>query len=63
MRDRANITVSNDEEKIQEDKHLKKVLSLAEYPKWLWDKPAATSNAVVTRGNRPVNGHVALPYV
>ncbi len=31
LRYRANITVSNDKEKIQEDSHLKKVLSLAGY--------------------------------
>ncbi len=60
---RANITVSNDKEKIQEDNHLKNVLSLAGYPKWSWDKPAASSKAVPTRGNRPVKGHVTLLYV
>ncbi len=63
LRHRANITVSNDKDKIQEDTHLKKVLSLAGYPKWAWDKPAAISKAVPTRSNRPVKGHVTLPYV
>ncbi len=63
LRHRANITVSNDKEKIQEDNHLKKVMSLAGYPKWSWDKPAATSKAVETRDNRHVKGHVTLPYV
>ncbi len=63
LRHRANITVSNEKDKIQEDIHLKKVLSLAGYPKWSWDKPAASSKAVPTRGNRPVKGHVTLPYV
>ncbi len=60
---RANIAVSNDKDKIQEDNHLKKLLSLAGYPKWSWDKPAASSKAVPTGGNRLVNGHVTLPYV
>ncbi len=63
LRHRANITVSNDKDKIQEDNYLTNVLSLAGYPKWLWDKPAASSKAVPTRGNRPVKGHVTLPYV
>ncbi len=63
LRHTANITVSNDKEKIQEDNHLKKVLSLAGYPKWSYDKPVASSKAVPTRGNRPVKGHVTLPYV
>ncbi len=47
LRHRANITVNNDKDKIQEDNHL--TLSLAGYPKWLWDKPAASSKAVPTR--------------
>ncbi len=63
LRHRAKITFSNDKEKIQEDNHLKKALSLFGYPKWSWDKPAATSKAVETRGNRHVKGHVTLPYV
>ncbi len=50
-------------DKIQEDNHLKKVLSLAGYPKRSWDKPSVISKAVPTKGNRPVKGDVALPYV
>ncbi len=63
LRHRANITVSNYKDKTQEDNHLKKVLSLAGYPKWPCDKPAVSSKAVPTRGKRSVKGHVTLPYV
>ncbi len=38
LRHRVNTTVSNDEEKIKENQHLRKVLSLAGYPKWSHDK-------------------------
>ena len=50
---------------MEENKHIKKVLAISEYPSWLWDMPAARKrkdNATAERPLRPL-GHVSLPYI
>ena len=62
---RAKQIVSNEEDKTQEYEHIKKVLSISGYPRWLWSAPnnrRRVPHPASTERAR-IKGHVTLPYV
>lgn len=53
--------VRDAQDRVQENVHLKKVLTISGYPKWSWI--LATNNNKATSMNIPVKGSVSIPYV
>ena len=65
LQHRARHHITTVEDLMEENKHIKKVLAISEYPSWLWDMPAANrrkDNTTMERPSRPL-GHVTLPYI
>ena len=63
---RANTLVSEEDDKAEEQLHIKKVLSISGYPKWAWDLPSSKKSVPHPRTkntDRRPKGHVTLPYV
>ena len=66
MQHRAKHHITNIEDLEEENKHIKKVLTIAGYPAWTWDNPAARKRKDPpsrTQGPVPPLGHVTLPYI
>ena len=61
---RANSLCSTVTNKNKELEHLQKVLTISEYPKWIWKFPSSkkTPRERITRMSSP-KGHLTLPYV
>lgn len=56
---------STPEDKKTELEHLKKVLSISGYNKWMWDLPSSKKSNSINRkrDHQAPKGHVTLPYV
>ena len=62
---RADTIISDPQDKEQEIKHLKKVLSVAGYSKWAWQAPGRRTIRPHSRNTDcdRAKGHVTLPYI
>ena len=62
---RANAIIMEEEDKEEEYKHIKKVLSIAGYSKWAWQAPGRRKiHPHPSHRDRPrPKGHVTLPYM
>ena len=66
LQHRAKHHITNIEDLEEENKHIKKVLTIAGYPAWTWDNPAARKRKDPpsrTQGPTSPHGHVTLPYI
>ena len=61
---RANNICTTSSRQKEEMEHLKKVLTISEYPKWIWKFPSTkkTPRESITRSS-PQKGHLTLPYI
>ena len=62
---RARTIVTTEEDKKEEENHLKKVLSVSKYTKWSWNLPGKSKkipHPKKSSGQRSL-GHVTIPYV
>ena len=61
---RANLLVTEDEDKSQEFSHIQKVLSVSGYPRYAWELPGRKKQVPHPRlqSEKP-KGHVTIPYI
>ncbi len=62
---RANTIITEEEDKVEEVQHIKKVLSIAGYSKWAWQAPGRKKlhPHPNQRDHARPKGHVTIPYV